>query len=49
MVQKDLHERRAVEVGEFGNLANHADVPKFLDGFPVLAVLVADQDHPVHR
>ena len=42
MIHEDLHERRAMEVGKLGNFTNHANVAKALDGFAVLAILIAD-------
>ncbi len=38
-----------MQVGKLGNFANHADVAKTLDGFPVFAVLIADQHNTMHR
>jgi len=49
MIQKYLHERCAMEIGKLGDFANNADVPKFFDGFTVLAILVTDQHHSVYR
>ena len=49
VIHENLHERGAVQVRQLGNLADHPDVPKTLDGLAVLAVLVADQHHAVHR
>ena len=42
MVHEDLHERRPVKIRQPGNLANHANMSKALDGLAILAVLVAN-------
>src|SRR5579859_2835852 len=49
VAHEDLHQRGSMEIGQPRNLADHPHVPETLDGFPVLAVLVADQHHAMHR
>src|SRR5271165_5972986 len=48
VVQEDLHERGTVQIGEFGNLTNDANVAEFFDSFTVLAVLIANQHYAVN-
>jgi len=49
MIQKNLHQRGAVKIRQFGDLPDYSHMPEFFNGFAVLAVLIADQHHAVHR
>jgi hypothetical protein len=49
VVHEDLHQCGAVEIWKPWYFANHPDVSKPLDGFAVLPVLVANQNHAMHR
>ena len=48
MVHEDLHQRGPVKIRKARYLADHPDVAKPLNGFAILAVLVADQNYPVN-
>src|SRR5438309_366460 len=49
MIHEDLHQRRPMKIRQLGNLADHPDMAKSFDGFAVLAVLIADEHHAMHR
>ena len=49
MIHEHLHQCGAMQVRQLGNFADNAHVAKPLDRFAVLAVLVADQHHAMHR
>ena len=49
MSHEDLHQRSSMKIGQARNLANHSHVPETLDRFAVLAVLVPNQHHAMHR
>src|SRR5437660_7455946 len=48
MIHEDLHERRAVQIGQLGNFSDDPDVAEPLDGFVVLPVLIANQHHAMN-
>src|SRR5438477_4074415 len=49
MIHEDLHERRAVKIGQLGNFSDDSDVAEPLDGFAVFPVLIANQHHAMYR
>src|SRR5260370_24263809 len=49
MTHEHLHQRRAMQVRQAWNLPYHANGPEALDGSAILAVLIADQHHTLHR
>ena len=49
MIHEDLHERRAVEIGQLGNFSDDPNVSEPLDGFAVLPVLIPNQHHAMYR
>src|SRR5277367_232245 len=49
MVHEDLHQRGAVKIGQTRYFTDDTDVSKALDGFAVLSILIANQNHAMHR
>ena len=45
MVQEDLHEGSAMEIREFGNFADDADMAEFFDGVAIFTILVTDENY----
>jgi hypothetical protein len=47
IIHEHFHQRGAVQIGQARNFAYDANVPEALDGFAILAILVANQNHAV--